>query len=109
VTRLWDAQLRTRWISFCALSVLAVGPSLFSGHQRLCPQEKWPGCEAYCSRLRVSGAVLTHTPCTFMACTEIVLTWPLYPGICQKLFQLRPWLLPSRSLAGFYLPCTTWQ
>jgi hypothetical protein len=33
----------------CAVSVLAVGPSLFSRHQRLCPQVKWPGCEAYLS------------------------------------------------------------
>jgi hypothetical protein len=73
------------------------------GHQRLCPQVKWLGCEAYCSRLRVSGAILTHPPCTFMACTGMVLPWPLYPGICQKLFQIRPWLLPSRSLAGLYL------
>jgi len=43
-----------------------------------------------------------------MACTGTVLPWPFSPGKCQDLSHIRPWLLPSRSLAGLY-HCTIWQ
>jgi hypothetical protein len=119
VTRLWAAQPRNcslvpsrdkMLIIFAQYLYWLWGPSLFIGHQRLCPQVKWPGCAAYrsppsCAKIKISGAILTPPPqYTFMTCTGAVLLWPLSAGKCQELSQIRPWLLPSRTFAGLYLP-----